>query len=110
MGLLTMIPQYNTVLKLVVMTVCCFIIGGCSSFGPTKPNEPYPGPYPSEFNELAKKSPLLAQELGKLPEIRDGISESEATALDNLIEIYNNNSKIFNKAFEEMYQVGKPVV
>jgi len=52
---------------------------GCTTA--TKPNAAYTGVYPKAFNELSIKNPLLAQELGKLPEIQDGISETDATAL-----------------------------
>ena len=44
---------------------------GCAA---SKPNTPYPGPYPSGFNEVASKNQLLAEELGKIPELQDGIS------------------------------------
>ena len=78
--------------------------------GSNEPNEPHPGPYPAGFDELFHKNPLLAKELSKLPEIQDGIFESEATALDHFVRIYNHNAKSFDKAFQEMYQVGLPEV
>jgi hypothetical protein len=53
---------------------------------------------------------LLAQEIGKLPEIQDGISDSEAIALEKLCDLYMKNPENFNKTFEKMYQVGKPEV
>lgn len=86
------------------------IFAGCSLFGPTKPNKPYPGPYPVGFQELFQKNPLLAQELGKLPELQDGISEAEASVLEDIVDIYNEDSAVFDKAFEKMYKVGIPEV
>jgi hypothetical protein len=62
------------------------------------------------INELAQINPLLADELGKLPELQDGVSPSEETAMKRIIEIYNVNQQAFEKAFEEMYNVGKPDV
>jgi hypothetical protein len=53
---------------------------------------------------------LLITELGKIPEMQDGISESESMALKKLAEYYNLDSDAFDKAFEEMYQEGLPGV
>lgn len=76
---------------------------GC---GAAKPNTPYPGAYPSGFDELAYMNPLLAEELGKLPELQDGISVNENYALVKLIKLYDENPNAFNKVFEEMYLIG----
>jgi len=59
---------------------------------------------------IQKKSPLLEQELLKLPEIQDGISEPESEALEKLVDIYNENPETFDKVFEQMYQVGIPEI
>jgi hypothetical protein len=80
---------------------------GCAT---TKPNIPFEGSYPSKFTFLSTNNPLLAQEIGKLPEIQDGISDSEAIALEKLCDLYMKNPENFNKTFEKMYQVGKPEV
>jgi hypothetical protein len=80
---------------------------GCAS---TKPNTPYPGPYPSGFNVLAHKNPLLAEELGKLPELQDGISEEEAASLGKIVELYNDDPVAFEAAFNKMYKIGIPEV
>jgi len=80
---------------------------GCAS---TKPNTPYTGPYSSGFNEFALRNPLLAKELGKLPEIQDGISENDSEILKEIVKLYSTNPKDFDKAFEQMYQVGLPNV
>ena len=108
-------PQYNTPLNLVVAILLCFIAGGCTSLEsivlePTVPNEPYSGPYPSSFNELADKNPLLAHELAKLPELQDGISEEEALALSVIVKLYNDDPVAFETAFSKMYKIGIPEV
>lgn len=100
-------------LRIVVAILWYFIIiEGCTSLSiePTKPNEPYSGPYQSGVKSLSDKNSLLAQELAKLPEFQDGISEEEAVALENLVNLYNNNSDLFNSAFDNMYEVGNPEV
>ena len=101
----------RTVLKLLLwMNLLFAVIVSLSGCATTKPNTPFAGPYPQCFNELSAKNPLLANELGKLPEVQDGISELEETALDHFVRIYNHNAKSFNKAFQEMYPAGKPNV
>jgi hypothetical protein len=59
---------------------------------------------------LSAKNPLLAKELGKLPEITDGISENEANALNIIIKLYRENPNVFDSAFRQMYQIGLPEV
>lgn len=90
-----------------IMGVCLAYLGGCAS---TKPNAPYSGPYPSGFSELSTSNPLLAQELSKIPEIQDGISDEDAKALERICLFYQKNQKAFDSAFEQMYEVGKPEV
>ena len=53
---------------------------------------------------------MLAEELGKLPEIQDGISENDSVVLQKIVGLYNANPIFFKKAFEEMYQTGLPEV
>lgn len=93
-----------------VLILSLVFLPSCASFGPTKPNPVFQGPYPARYYELADKNPLLAKELGKLPEFQDGISGSEASALEHIVELYNTNPNSFNDGFEQMYQVGKPEV
>ncbi len=95
------------IIKCFIGFLSLVVFTGCAS---TKPNTPYLGPYPSGFNDLAHKNPLLAEELGKLPELQDGISEEETDALGKIVELYIDNPKAFDKAFEQMYQVGIPEV
>lgn len=53
---------------------------------------------------LSEKNGLLAGELGKLPELQDGIASSEAAALEKLMKLYEDNPNAFDHAFQEMYQ------
>jgi len=78
------------------------------SYGRTKPNTintEYPG-----YQHLAANNLLLANEIGKLPEIQDGVSESELYALEHIVGIHKEIPKDFDDTFERMYQVGKPDV
>ena len=96
-------------LRFIIIFVFPLHFTGCASFGPTKPNLPYAGnPYPPILIELAQKNPLLVQELGKLPELQDGISETEIDALKNIVEMYNFDQVNFEKTFNEMYKIGLP--
>lgn len=84
------------------------ILTGCVSLGPTKPNVPYQGAYPPSLDVIAKRNPLLAREIGKLPELQDGIQETENSALQILSEFYENGPVAFDTAFKEMYAIGLP--
>jgi hypothetical protein len=99
-------------LHLLSLIICAYsvFISGCASTNSTKPNTLYPGPYPSRFNELAHKNKILAEELGKLPEIQDGISEKDTVALEKIIELYNDDPVSFEAAFNEMFKIGIPKV
>ena len=105
-----MIPQYNTLLKLLITILLCSISGGCITLDSTKPNEPFYGPYPESFKAIEKRNPLLAKEIGKLPEIQDDISDKDADTLEEIVKLYNLDPKTFDQAFEQMYQVGIPEV
>ena len=90
-----------------ILLIC--ILTACATPGPTKPNIPFAGnPSPSVLDDLARNNPLLAEELGKLPELQDGISEAEAQALNILSELYHSDSDVFDKIFAEMYGEGMP--
>jgi len=86
------------------------IISACSPIITTKPNAQFTGPYPTKFNMLAVSNPLLAKEIGKLPELQDGISESDVQALERLCALYSKDPESFDSTFREMYQIGKPEV
>ena len=102
---------FKQFLVFIIILVFPLHFSGCASLGPTTPNIPFRGKqYPSILIELAHKNPLLAQELGKLPEIQDGISEIDAMALERLCVFYNQNQRGFDLAFERMYDVGYPNV
>jgi len=53
---------------------------------------------------------LLAVELCKLPELKDGISKSEEKALSRFLNIYNKHKKEFDFAFNAMYSTGLPEI
>ena len=98
------------------------IISSCTSFGPTEPNVSIiDSKYDNQFNtnlveaqtvlnDIASQNELLARELGKLPEVLDGVSQEDLEALRVIRTIHQKNMKAFNDAFDEMYQVGKPEV
>jgi hypothetical protein len=84
------------------------LLFGCYSPFPTKPNLTYTA-YPG-YDELSSSNLLLAQELGKLPELKDGVSAGEAAALEELLSLYERDPQVFDSAFQQMYQVGLPEV
>jgi len=93
--------------QLYILSFLCAILLGCS----TTPNLPYQGSgYPGSFSKLALNNRLLANELGKLPELQDGISEKEARALDAIVKFYQGNPNAFDSAFKQMHQIGLPEV
>jgi hypothetical protein len=97
----------NLFLSSLIICAHSVIIFGCSS---TKPNTPYKGSYPKTFNELAYRNQILAEEIGKLPEIQNGISENDIVVLEKIVSLYNTDPMSFEKAFEEMYKTGLPEV
>ena len=101
----------RNVIKLLLWIYLLFVViaylSGCAT---TKPNTPFAGPYPQCFNELSAKNQLLANELAKLPEFQDGISNDENKALGKLVMLHNKSTSSFNKAFNEMYKTGLPDV
>ncbi len=102
---------FKYLLGLIIIFVFYLHLAGCASFGPTKPNLPYAGnPHPPVLIELAQKNTLLAQELGKLPELQDGISQEETSALEGIVDLYSKAPAAFGNAFKQMYQVGIPDV
>jgi len=106
-----MVPQNNTLIKYLLAILLCSIVGGCtSSLDPTKPNEQFHGSYTDSFKEIKKSNALLAKEIGKLPDIQDGISSDEMIALKRLDRIYNENPIHFDEYFDIMYQIGLPEV
>ena len=96
------------VFKLGITTVVISIILGCASLLPTKPNTIY-SQYPG-YNQIFQENPLLANEIGKLPEIQDAISDDGARALEDIVKLYQDNPIAFNKVFDEMYKIGLPDV
>ncbi len=98
-------------LKFITIFVLTLYLSGCASLGPTKPNNPYAGnAHPAVLNKLAQTNPLLVNELGKLPELQDDLSEKEMSALNNIVELYRNYPENFENVFNLMYQVGIPEI
>jgi len=99
------------------------ILLGCAA---TKPNisiidEKYKSPRLAEadqnfleakviLNQISSRNNLLAIELGKLPELQDGVTNREKQALETLLDLYQNNPRTFDDAFSQMYQIGLPEV
>ena len=87
--------------KFIIIFVLTLYLSGCASLGPTKPNLPYAGnAHPAVLNELAQTNPLFVQELGKLPEIQDGISEKEMSVLNDIVELYRSDQENFDNSFK----------
>ena len=105
-----MILHKDVFIKYLLTILMCSIVGGCSSLGPTKPNETFHGSYTDSFKEIIENNALLAKEIGKLPDIQDGISSDEMIALKRLDRIYNENPIHFDGYFDTMYQIGLPEV
>ncbi len=97
--------------KLIICVLCVLGTGlhGCAAT--TVPNSPYRGPgYPQSFTKLALINPLLAKELGKIPELSDGISVEEKRALATIARIYQEDPNGFDSAFMRFYKIGLPQV
>ena len=91
----------------ILLIVVALAFAGCAT--PTKPNIPYSVPIP-ELDNIAQRNMLLATELRKLPEIQDGVSPLESSALEKIVELYDRFPDKFDKALEQMYEVGIPEV
>jgi len=102
-----------------VLLLSCLIVVGCSA----RPNagllDPkyQPQESPSSNKEFAaidilekirSHNDLLAKELGKLPELIDGITDDDLYALKNFMQFYMKNRKICDEVFLKIYAVGKP--
>jgi hypothetical protein len=101
---------FKGMLLAVFLAVLILFISGFTSLGPAKLNTPYSEKLTDNLNKLEQWNPIVAKEIRKLPEIQDGVSDFEAKAIDELVEIYSETGYSFDNAFEQMYQVGKPEV
>ena len=117
---------FKYLIYLVLITVSVSILSDCAINSQTKPNvsiisENYIPPKLIKDNknflaaqkiltDISNKNSLLAMELGKLPELQDGISHNDKEALLELTKIYHENQEKFDQVFEEMYKVGLPNV
>ena len=107
---------------LITSLAILILISSCASFGPTEPNVSIIDPKnksQSDANlveaqtilyDIAAKNDLLARELGKLPELQDGVEQKDLEALRVIQSAYQEYQKEFDAAFAEMYKVGKPEV
>ena len=97
---------------LITLSIFFFIVifSGCVSSGPTKPNEVYPGEYPAIFENIKKQNSLLAEEIGKLPELQDGIQGEEQLALKVLCDVYKKNAQLLDGVFIQMNSIGLPEI
>ena len=95
-------------ITIILFILPSILLSACSSFIQTKPNLPkinYPG-----YNKIYELNPLLANELGKLPDLQNGYSEIENRALSTITIMYEQNMADFEKVFSTMYNVGLPTV
>lgn len=65
----SILPKFR---RLCLAALLLWILYSCASMRTTAPNHTYQGPYPDVYNKLKMHNPLLAAELGKLPELKDG--------------------------------------
>lgn len=90
--------------------ILLFLLSSCAGIGTTKPNNPFQGDYPVSFYQLNASNPLLADEIAKLPEMQDGITEKEIVTINKLVQFYSLNENKFNSIFEKIYLIGQPEV
>jgi hypothetical protein len=98
----------NTFYNTLSAIICTAVIGCSLQTKVTRPNEPFDGPFPETYYNIEKKNQLLAKEIAKLPEIRDGISPEEENALKQLSHTYLSNINRFDSIFDLMFNTGKP--
>ena len=96
---------FRCLLRPFLLFILIMLVTGCAS---NRPNIPFSGSYPKSFQKIESQNQLLAQELGKLPEIQDGISDDEKEALNQLAIIYEKYPININEAFNEMHKIGLP--
>ena len=100
----------TSILIILLLFFLSEIFSGCVSSGPTKPNEIYNKEYPPFFENIRKQNNLLAQEIGKLPELQDGIQDDEESALRILCDAYKKHTQLFDDVFIQMYRTGLPEI
>ncbi|MBW2043127.1 MAG: hypothetical protein JRI76_14045 [Deltaproteobacteria bacterium] len=85
----------------------CIWLFGCASLTATRPNPILTIPCP---DDLSQSNPLLCQELARLPEVQDGISDSERKAIRRIADLYRTDPAAFDSVFKRMYRIGLPLV
>jgi hypothetical protein len=103
------------------------LAGGCASLEESTPNvsvfqdatlvsgsaydDSHTGRFQSQLTGLAAQNHLLAQELGKLPELQESLKDGRiSVAVDMFMILYGENPGLFNAMFKRMYRVGLPGV
>ncbi len=94
-------------IKAVFIIATVFSMTGCNTFS-TNPNPPFSGELPGSIIQLSSQNESLVLELCKLPEIQDGISESDRRVLDKIEKNYRQNPNGFDRIFRQMNTIGKP--
>lgn len=92
---------------LITLLLSLLLLCGCVSLSTTEPNSPFTGPYPPEFEIIKSNNRLLADEIGKLPEIVDGINDEERFGIIRIAKLYGRNPVKFDMVFNRMNSVGK---
>ena len=113
--------KYVQTRELIGLLVLSVLIAGCASFDLAQPNisifsadgsllEDNAASTKRLLTAIAERNALLFEELGKLPELQDGINDRELAALKHLGMLYGENTARFDLVFRQMYHVGKPEV
>ncbi len=116
------------------IALLCISITGCVHLTTSRPNPTYVANIPSlspflssqdkreitkiqsplnaraykSFEEIFKLEQKIAIELGRIPELQDGINENEVIALENFVEFLKVATENEKKALEEILAIGKP--
>lgn len=84
------------------------LISSCAGTGQHTPNVPYDGAMPDSFHILSKNNSLLAEELLKIPDIQDGVSDKDIQTIDRMVASYLSIKTDYDRAFEYIYLIGIP--
>lgn len=121
--------------KLMALTLICLLVFGCISTKP-KPNisalyriheisyklaplqnkssdfkrPPLPIPVKILFQKLYEIDPIIALEVGRIPEFEAAIAEAQILALDRFVTLIENAKPEEKANINKLLQVGKPVI
>ena len=117
-----MTPYPSALARLLALLAVLVVAASCASLGTTRPNvsildRDLPGlssPNLIEARSILSyvegRNRLLAAELGKLPELQDGIDARDIAALRHIRRLYRESPRTIDAIFAEMYTVGIPTV